>query len=72
MERHETDLVSLVFGVMFLAVGGVFVSGAVDVGDFVAVWALPLTFVAGGLVLAAFAVNLHRRKNRQDEQTIEF
>jgi uncharacterized membrane protein HdeD (DUF308 family) len=64
VQRHETDAVSLAFGVILLAIGLVFVSGSVNASDFVSLWALPSALLATGIVLAAVALTRYRR-NRQ-------
>lgn len=64
MQRHETDAVSLVCGVIFTVIGVLFLSGRVDAFDFVSVWALPAALLATGLVLAAVALTRYRRRQR--------
>jgi hypothetical protein len=61
VKRHETDAVSLAFGVILLAIGVSFVSGRVDASDFVSLWALPAALLATGIVLAAVALTRHRQ-----------
>ncbi|HWC14102.1 MAG TPA: hypothetical protein VG929_05860 [Actinomycetota bacterium] len=60
MQRHDTDAVSLTFGVIFLVLGIVFLTGSVNPFDFVSVWALPAGLLATGLVLAAAALTRYR------------
>lgn len=60
MQRHETDAVSLTFGLIFLVLGIVFLTGSVNPFDFVSVWALPAGLLATGLVLAAAALTRYR------------
>jgi VIT1/CCC1 family predicted Fe2+/Mn2+ transporter len=62
MKRHETDLLSLVFGVILMITGLLFVSGRVDAADFVSVWALPAALLATGIVLGAVAMTRYRRR----------
>lgn len=64
MQRHETDAISFAFGVIFVVVGGLFVTGEVDAFDFVSIWALPGALLATGSVLAAAALSHHRRTIR--------
>lgn len=64
MQRHETDAVSLVFGVILLVIGSLFVSGRVDASDFVSLWALPAALLTTGIVLAAVAFTSHRRSRK--------
>lgn len=61
MKRHETDAVSLVCGLIFLIVGGLFLSGRIDAFDFLSVWALPFALLAVGLVMGAIALTRHRK-----------
>ena len=64
VQRHETDAVSFTFGLIFLILGIVFLSGSVNPFDFVSVWALPAGLLAIGLVLAALALTRYRN-NRE-------
>ena len=64
MDRHETDVVSLTFALIFMTIGVLFLSGRVDAGDFVRMWALPLALVALGLVLGASALARYQRAKR--------
>lgn len=61
MKRHETDAISLVCGLIFVVVGGLFLSGRVDAFDFLSVWALPFALLAVGLVMGAIALTRHRK-----------
>ncbi len=61
MQRHETDPLSLAFGVIFAAIGGVFLFGNIDAFGFVSVWALPSVLLATGIVLGAVAITRHRK-----------
>lgn len=61
MQRHDTDAVSLAFGLIFVTIGGAFLTGRIDAFDFVRTWALPVLLVATGVVLGAVAVSRHRR-----------
>ena len=61
MQRHETDPLSLAFGVIFAAIGGVFLFGNIDAFEFVSVWALPAILLATGVVLGAVAIARHRK-----------
>jgi hypothetical protein len=69
--RHETDLLSLVFAIVFVALGATFLTGDVDVTDFFSVWALPTLFLSAGLVLVAVAVNRYRR-NQEIDAPVDF
>lgn len=69
MHRHELDAVSLVVALIFITIGGLFLSGRVDAIDFVSIWALPFSLVGAGLVLGAVAVTRHRR-NRDVEPDV--
>jgi hypothetical protein len=61
MRRHRLDLISLFFGLTFVAIGGVFISGQVDVTDidWEVTWPLPL--IAGGLMMLAGALRAMTR-----------
>lgn len=61
MQRHETDPLSLAFGIIFAAIGGAFLFGDLDAFEFVSVWALPAVLLATGIVLAAVAIARHRK-----------
>ena len=61
MQRHETDPLSLAFGVIFAAIGGAFLFGNIDAFEFVSVWALPAVLLATGIVLGAVAIARHRK-----------
>ena len=56
MKRHRTDLLSMFSGLVFLGLGGVFVSGRVDVTDLGAQWLWPIPLILAGLFIffAAF------------------
>lgn len=56
MKRHRTDLLSMFSGLVFLGLGGVFVTGRVDVTDLGAQWLWPMPLILGGLFIffAAF------------------
>jgi hypothetical protein len=55
---------SLVFGVILMITGLLFVSGRVDAADFVSVWALPAALLATGIVLATVALTRYRRRQQ--------
>ncbi len=61
MQRHETDPLSLAFGVIFAMIGGAFLFGDIDAFEFVSVWALPSVLLATGIVLGAVAIARHRK-----------
>jgi hypothetical protein len=69
--RHETDLLSLVFALIFVTQGAIFLTGDIDVTDFISVWALPVVFLSAGLVLVAVALNRYRR-NQEDDPPADF
>ena len=71
MHRHETDAISLAFGIIFVIVGGLFVSGRVDGFDFVSIWALPGALFAIGLVLASVALSRHRGRRIKPQETTD-
>ncbi|HEV3472673.1 MAG TPA: hypothetical protein VG408_05640, partial [Actinomycetota bacterium] len=64
VQRHETDALSLAFAIIFMTIGGLFMTGRVDAFDFISTWALPGVLVATGVVLAAVATMRYRR-NRE-------
>ena len=76
MQRHETDPLSLAFGVIFATIGGVFLFGNIDAFEFVSVWALPAILLATGVVLGAVAIARHRKlaaaqlEDRTDEDDL--
>lgn len=72
MKRHELDVLSLVFAILFIALGAIFLTGDVHVGEFIRVWALPMSLVTGSFILGAIAVSSHRRQNKEDDQSIGF
>lgn len=61
MQRHETDPLSLAFGIIFAAIGSAFLFGDLDAFEFLSVWALPAVLLASGIVLAAVAIARHRK-----------
>lgn len=63
MDRHQTDLLSMTFALIFMAIGILFLTGRVDAGDFVRMWALPIVLVSAGLVMGAFGLARHQRAN---------
>ncbi len=54
MQRHPADAVSLVFGLLFAAAGGVLVAGRLDVLT-QANWVLPSLLIAVALAMFAIA-----------------
>ena len=57
MRRHPVDLISLAFGLIFLAVGTVFVTGRVDAADLGTGWIAPGALLAAGVLLGAMVLN---------------
>jgi hypothetical protein len=53
MTRHTPDFVSLIFGLLFVAIGLVLLAG--DAGAFSLEWVAPLTAIALGLLLVIAA-----------------
>lgn len=70
MDRHETDFVSAVVGVVFVVLGAILVGGHVEADDFSSAWALPAILIAIGLVAGAVAANRQRslRSSRDDQE----
>lgn len=66
MGRHETDVLSLACGLIFLLIGSVFLTGEVDPAEFLRVWALPITLLGAGLVLGSLGLARHRRLQVSD------
>jgi cytochrome c-type biogenesis protein CcmH/NrfF len=62
MTRHETDVVSLGFAIVFIGIGASFLTGTVNVTRFLAVWALPMGFLATGIILGAAALTRYHRR----------
>lgn len=71
MTRHDPDLLSLVFALIFVTLGAIFITGDVDAMDFFSVWALPVLFLSSGLVLVAVAISRYRR-NQEDDGPVDF
>lgn len=57
MDRHDLDYVSLVFGVLFAAVGVALAGGALRLEEADLGSAISLALVFGGLVVAAFTLD---------------
>lgn len=53
MQRHRLDPVSLISGVLFLVLGGIFLFTDIDGGDVSVRWLWPLPVIALGLLLLA-------------------
>jgi len=71
VKRHDVDLVSFVFALLFLVVGAIFFAGDVDVVDFIQVWALPGALLVMGLILGAVTIDRFRKRH-DDDQAIDF
>lgn len=56
MQRHDIDVVSLVAGVVFVAIAGAYGLVRATNASFDAHWVLPALLIGLGLVLGAFAV----------------
>ena len=61
MDRHETDVLSMTFALIFITIGLLFVTGSVDAADFVRKWSFPIALVAAGLVFGAFGLTRFQR-----------
>jgi Domain of unknown function (DUF5668) len=72
MRRHRLDLLSLFFGLCFVAIGGVFISGEIDVTDvdWDVTWPLPL-IAAGLLMLAAALRGMSQSRDRYEPQVAQ-
>jgi len=68
MGRHDTDALSLTCAVIFLSIGGLFLTGEVDPAEFVRVWALPIALLGAGLMLGALGLGRHRRLARARDE----
>lgn len=62
MRRHPLDPFSLIFGIVFAAVGGVLLDTDVDVTDLSGAWFLPLPLLLFGLVLLGMALTQVRER----------
>ena len=60
MKRHDTDFVSAIAGLLFVFLGAILLGGRVEADDFSALWALPASLIAIGLVVAAAAANRYK------------
>jgi hypothetical protein len=67
MKRHSTDLFSMFFGLTFVTIGGVFLTGRVDVTDIGARWMWPLPLILAGLLILAAALRREPRPFARDE-----
>ena len=67
MKRHEMDPLSLVSGLMFTAIGAVFLFGRVDVARAGAQWAWPALLVAAGGLLMVLTARPVRAREGQPE-----
>jgi hypothetical protein len=67
MKRHSTDLLSMFFGLTFLTIGGIFVTGRMDVTDIGARWLWPLPLILAGLLILAAALRREPRAVARDE-----
>jgi hypothetical protein len=67
MKRHSTDLFSMFFGLTFVTIGGVFLTGSVDVTDIGARWLWPLPLILAGLLILAAALRREPRAVARDE-----
>ena len=66
MKRHSFDIVSFVFGILFLGVGlsGMFVDE--DITFLETRWIWPTLLVAAGLAIVGFTVGKERRDKADD------
>jgi hypothetical protein len=75
MRRHEMDPLSLVSGLMFTAIGAVFLFGRVDVASAGAQWVWPALLVTAGALLMVLTVRPARENRRpaaaNDDSTAE-
>jgi hypothetical protein len=67
MKRHSTDLFSMFFGLTFATIGGVFLTGRVNVTDIGARWMWPLPLILAGLLILAAALRREPRPFARDE-----
>lgn len=71
MQRHDMDVVSLAFAAIFITIGAIFLTGTIDAGEFVSVWALPAGLLATGLVLGGVALARYRRHSEEHDSTTD-
>lgn len=67
MERHQLDVVSLVAGSLFVALGIAVVFGGLDAFSSGRGWILPGTLIGLGALIAAVALNRELRRREEEE-----
>jgi cytochrome c-type biogenesis protein CcmH/NrfF len=68
MKRHALDPVSLVFGLLFAGLGGVFLLASIDVATTGLRWVWPLPLLALGALLIALGVRRTSESTQDDER----
>jgi hypothetical protein len=72
MRRHEMDPLSLVSGLMFAAIGAVFLFGRVDVASAGARWVWPALLVTAGALLMVLTARPARDGRRRATANEDF
>ncbi len=57
MERHDLDVVSLIFGILFLALASTALFDNIDLTPFEARWFLPALLIVAGVLVLVSSVN---------------
>lgn len=61
-QRHELDRSSLVFGILFVALGLLFLVGNVDLGNVGPAWRWALGLATAGSFILAWGARRHTRR----------
>ncbi len=63
MRRHGLDPISLFFGAVFAAVGGIFLFGNIDLSRVPPAWSWPIPLMIVGALIIALAVRSDRPRH---------
>lgn len=69
MRRHPLDPFSLVFGLTFVALGGLFLNTRIDLGDLAAGGWVPLPLVFLGLLVLAIGLSRAQKPSSPPDET---
>ena len=61
-QRHELDLSSLVFGVLFVGLGLIFLVGNINFGNIGPAWSWALGLATAGSLILAWGARRHTRR----------
>lgn len=70
MERHDLDLVSLIFGILFLGLASTALFDNIDLTPFEARWVWPVLLISAGALILVSSLNRSHSVGSSIETTV--